>query len=53
MAVPLARVPAHPNGLADTQPARSVKRLIGYWLGVLADIETDTNAVLKILANCR
>lgn len=37
----------------DTQPAASVKRVIGHWLGVLADIETDTRAVLNILVSCR
>jgi hypothetical protein len=37
----------------DTQPAASVKRVIGHWLGVLADIEADTKTVLNILASCR
>jgi hypothetical protein len=37
----------------DTQPAASVKRVIGHWLGVLADIEADTKAVLNILVSCR
>ena len=37
----------------DTQPAPSVKRVIGHWLDVLAEIEADTKAVLNILVNCR
>ena len=37
----------------DTQPAASVKRVIGHWLGVLAEIEADTKAVLNILVSCR
>jgi hypothetical protein len=37
----------------DTQPAASVKRVIGRWLGVLADIEANTKAVLNILVSCR
>jgi hypothetical protein len=37
----------------ETQPAASVKRVIGHWLGVLADIEADTKAVLNILVSCR
>ena len=37
----------------DTQPATSVKCVIDHWLGVLADIETDTRAVLNILVSCR
>jgi hypothetical protein len=37
----------------DTQPAPSVKRVIGHWLGVLAEIEADTKAVLNILVSCR
>ena len=37
----------------DTQPAASVKRVIDHWLGVLADIEADTKAVLNILVSCR
>jgi hypothetical protein len=37
----------------DTQPAASVKRVIGHWLGVLAEIEADTMAVLNILVSCR
>lgn len=37
----------------DTQPASSVKRVIGHWLGVLAEIEADTKAVLNILVSCR
>jgi hypothetical protein len=32
----------------DAQPAASVKRVIGHWLGVLADTEADTKAVLNI-----
>lgn len=37
----------------DTQSAASVKRVIGHWLGVLAEIEADTKAVLNILVSCR
>ena len=37
----------------NTQPAPSVKRVIGHWLGVLAEIEADTKAVLNILVSCR
>lgn len=37
----------------DTQPAASVKRVIGHWLGVLAEIERDTRTVLDILISCR
>lgn len=37
----------------DTQPAASVKRVIGHWLGALAEIEADTKAVLNILVGCR
>ena len=37
----------------DTQPAPSVKRVIGHWLGVLDEIEADTKAVLNILVSCR
>ena len=37
----------------DTQPAASVKRVIGHWLGVLADIEADSKAVLNLLVSCR
>lgn len=37
----------------DTQPASSVKRVIGHWLGVLDEIEADTKAVLNILVSCR
>ena len=33
----------------DTQPAASVKRVIGHWLGVLAEIEADTGRLTKIL----
>ena len=35
------------------QPAASVKRVIDHWLGVQADIEADTKAVLNMLASCR
>ena len=37
----------------DSQPAESVKRVIGHWLGVMAEIEADTKAVLNILVSCR
>ena len=37
----------------NTQPAASVKRVIGHWLGVLADIEADTKTVLNTLVSCR
>lgn len=37
----------------DTQPAASVKRVIGHWLGVLAEIEADTKTVLNVLVSCR
>ncbi|OEZ63878.1 hypothetical protein DUGA6_03790 [Duganella sp. HH105] len=37
----------------DTQPAASVKRVIGHWLGVLAEIEDDTKTVLNILISRR
>lgn len=37
----------------DTQPAASVKRVIDHWLGVLAEIEADTKAVLNILVSCK
>lgn len=37
----------------DTQPAPSVKRVIGHWLGVLDEIEADTKAVLNLLVSCR
>lgn len=37
----------------DTQPASSVKRVIGHWLGVLAEIEANTKAVLNILVSRR
>ena len=37
----------------DTQPAPSVKRVIGHWLGVLAEIEADTKTVLNTLVSCR
>ena len=37
----------------DTPPAANVKRIIGHWLGVLAEIEADTKAVLNILDSCR
>ena len=32
-----------------TQPAPSVKRVIGHWLGVLDEIERNSQAVLTIL----
>jgi hypothetical protein len=35
----------------DTQPASSVKRVIGHWLDVLDEIEVNTKAVLGILAS--
>ena len=37
----------------DTQPALSVERVIGHWLGVPSEIEADTKAVLNILVSCR
>ena len=37
----------------DTQPEASVKRVIGHWLGVLAEIEANSKAVLNILVSCR
>jgi len=37
----------------NTQPAASVKRVIGHWLGLLADIEADTKTVLNTLVSCR
>jgi len=37
----------------DTQPAASVKRVIDHWLGVLAEIEADTKAMLNILVSCK
>jgi hypothetical protein len=37
----------------DIQPAASVKRVIGHWLGVLDEIQADTKAVLNILISCR
>ncbi|MDC8759992.1 IS66 family insertion sequence element accessory protein TnpB [Janthinobacterium fluminis] len=37
----------------STQPAASVRQVIGHWLGVLADIEADTKAVLNTLVSCR
>ena len=35
----------------DTQPAPSVKRVIGHWLDVLDEIEVNTKAVLGILVS--
>jgi len=35
----------------DTQPASSVKRVIGHWLGVLDEIEADTKTALGILSS--
>lgn len=37
----------------NTQPAASVKRVIGHWLGVLVDVEADTKTVLNILVSCK
>lgn len=37
----------------DTQPAASVKRVIGHWLGALDEIERDTRTVLTILVSCK
>lgn len=34
------------------QPAPGVKRVIGPWLGVLAEIEADAKPVLNILVSC-
>lgn len=35
----------------DTQPAQSVKRVIGHWLDVLDEIEVNTKTVLGILVS--
>ena len=37
----------------ETQPAPSVKRVLGHWQGVLDEIERDTRTVLDILVTCR
>lgn len=37
----------------ETQPAPSVKRVIGYWLEVLNEIEENTKKVLTLLVNCK
>lgn len=37
----------------DTQPAPSVKRVIGHWMGMLDEIERDTRTILNILGSCR
>ncbi|WP_229219664.1 hypothetical protein [Rugamonas fusca] len=37
----------------STQPAPSVKRVLGHWQGVLDEIERDTQTVLNILVSCR
>ncbi|KAG0291409.1 hypothetical protein BGZ97_005881 [Linnemannia gamsii] len=37
----------------DTQPALSVKRVIGHWLSVLDEIDAYTKTVLNILVSCR
>lgn len=37
----------------EMQPAPSVKRVLGHWLGVLDEIERNTRTVLDILISCR
>ena len=37
----------------ETQPAPSVKRGLGHWMGVLDEIERDTRTILDILVSCR
>ncbi|MBA3875112.1 MAG: hypothetical protein H0X30_38800 [Anaerolineae bacterium] len=37
----------------DTQPAPSLKRVIGHWLQILHEIEGNTKAVLGLLVSCR